>query len=156
MVLDRTRPGDRSVDSLPCRLRRERDEGVSLDNRTIGIALVAVAVFALTAAQLVIKTRLTAHGTVPFTMSDSLPYLLGIIADWRMWAGLLGLIASSLFWYTAVSRIPLSLAFPMAAMSYPLVCAGAVLFLDEPFRWAVLFGNLLIVTGVLVVASVSH
>ena len=97
-----------------------------MDNRTVGIALVVVAVFALTAAQLIIKTRLTVHGTVPFSMSDGLPYLLSVIADWRMWAGLLGLIVSSLLWYAAVSRIPLSLAYPLAALSYPLVFAGTV------------------------------
>ena len=73
-----------------------------------------------------------------------------------MWASFFGLIVSSLLWYAAVSRIPLSLAFPMAALSYPLVFGGAVLFLDEPFRWTILFGNVLIVTGVLFVASASN
>ena len=62
-----------------------------MDNRTVGIALVVVAVFALTAAQLIIKTRLTVHCTVPFNFGEGLSYLMGVIADWRMWLGLLGL-----------------------------------------------------------------
>lgn len=129
---------------------------MSLDNRTVGVALVVVAVFALTGAQLIIKTRLTVHGTVPFNASEGVPYLLGIVADWRMWAGLLGLVVSSLLWYAAVSRIPLSLAYPFAALSYPLIFVGAVLFLNEPFRLATLYGNVLVVAGVLLIASTNR
>ena len=127
-----------------------------MDNRTVGIALVVVAVFALTAAQLIIKTRLTVHGAVPFNLNEGLAYLSGVIVDWRMWLGLLGLIVSSLLWYAAVSRIPLSLAYPFGALSYPLVFAGAILFLNETFRLTVLCGNALIVAGVLLIASAGR
>lgn len=126
-----------------------------MDNRTVGIALVVVAVFALTTAQLVIKTRLTVHGTVPFNVGDGLPYLLTVIADWRMWAGLVGLMVSSLLWYAAVSRIPLSLAYPFGALSYPLIFLSSLLVLREEFSWQGLVGNGLIVMGVMLVASAT-
>jgi drug/metabolite transporter (DMT)-like permease len=128
---------------------------MSLDNRTVGIVLVVVAVFALTSAQLIIKTRLTVHGTVPFNWSEGGPYLLAVIADWRMWAGALGLIVSSLLWYAAVSRIPLSLAYPFGALSYPLVFVASLVLLREEFSWQGLVGNALIVIGVVLVARVS-
>jgi drug/metabolite transporter (DMT)-like permease len=126
-----------------------------LDNRTVGIALVVAAVFSLTAAQLVIKTRLTVHGTVPINLSEGSSYLLVAIADWHMWLGLLGLAVSSLLWYAAVSRIPLSLAYPFGALSYPLIFVGSLLLLGEEFSWQALIGNGLILVGVMLVAGAA-
>ncbi|MDX8524180.1 EamA family transporter [Mesorhizobium sp. MSK_1335] len=104
-------------------------------------------------AQIIIKSRLTEHGAVPFGLAEGWPYLLGLLADWRAWLGGLGLVASSILWYSAVSRIPLSLAFPFAALAYPLVFASSILVLHERFSWQSLAGNGLIVLGVVLAAS---
>ena len=124
-----------------------------LDNRATGIALIVAAVSLLTMAQIIIKSRLTEHGTVPFSFEAGWPYLLGLLADWKVWIGGLGLVASSLFWYAGVSRIPLSVAFPFAALSYPLIFAGSIVFLHERFSWQSLAGNGLIVLGVMLAAT---
>ncbi len=125
----------------------------NLDNRGIGIALILAAVFLLTVTQIVIKSRLSEHGTVPFSLEGGWPYLLGLLADWQVWIGGLGLVICSVLWYAAISRIPLSLAFPFAALSYPLIFAGSVLFLHERFSWQSLAGNCLIVLGVMLAAT---
>ncbi|MER8373521.1 hypothetical protein [Mesorhizobium sp. M1406] len=124
-----------------------------MDNRAVGIVLILVAVVSLTAAQIVIKSRLTQHGVVPFSFERGWPYLLGLLADWRVWIGGLCLVVSSLLWYAAISRIPLSLGFPFAALSYPLVFASSIVFLHERFGWQTLAGNGLIVVGVLLAAT---
>ena len=125
----------------------------NLDNRAIGIALIVAAVFLLTLAQIIIKSRLTEHGAVPLSLEGGWPYLIGLISDWRVWMGGLGLVASSALWYAAVSRIPLSVAFPFAALSYPLVFVSSILFLHERFSWQSLAGNGLIVLGVVLAAT---
>lgn len=124
-----------------------------LDNRATGIALIVAAVLLLTTAQIIIKSRLTEHGTVPFSFEQGWPYLLGLLADWKVWIGGLGLVISSALWYAAISRIPLSVAFPFAALAYPLVFASSVLFLHERFSWQSLAGNGLIVLGVVLAAA---
>jgi drug/metabolite transporter (DMT)-like permease len=123
-----------------------------MDLRTTGLALVLIAVLLLTTAQLVIKSRLSAHGAIPLTHVDLFPYLWGLLRDWRLLAGLGFLVAAALCWYAGLSRVPLSLAFPFAALSYPLIFFGAVLLLHEPFSWQAFIGNMLIVAGVLMVA----
>lgn len=125
-----------------------------MDNRTLGLILIVVAVLALTSAQLIIKARLDAHGVVPFGPRELWSYALAVIADWGMWLGLLGLILSSVLWYAAVSRLPLSVAFPFAALSYPLIFIGSITLLREVFSLPLLVGNVLIIIGVLIVASV--
>ncbi|WP_167448904.1 EamA family transporter [Mesorhizobium hawassense] len=104
-------------------------------------------------AQIIIKSRLTEHGAVPFSLAEGWPYLLGLLGDWRVWLGGFGLVASSVLWYAGISRIPLSLGFPFAALAYPLVFAGSVLFLHERFSWQSLAGNGLIVLGVVLAAT---
>ncbi len=124
-----------------------------MDNTTLGIILITVAVLSLTTAQVVIKTRLGHHGAVPLNLTEGFPYFLRVIADWQMWVGLMGLSVSSLLWYAAISRLPLSVAYPFAALSYPLVFVGSLLFLGEAFSWLALAGNGLILVGVLLVAT---
>jgi drug/metabolite transporter (DMT)-like permease len=114
--------------------------------------MIAVAVLSLAAAQLLIKARLEAHGVVPLT-PRIWSYALGVAADWRMWVALLGLVIASVLWYAAVSRLPLSIAFPFAALSYPIVFVGSLVALREAFSWPTLVGNVLIVAGVVLVAS---
>lgn len=121
--------------------------------KSTGIALICVAVVALTGAQLLIKTTLAAHGAVPFGPADFLRYLWSLLFDWRAWAGASAIIVAATLWYTAVSRLPLSVAFPFGAMSYPLVFLGSVLVLREQFSWMAVAGNALIVGGVMLVAA---
>lgn len=124
-----------------------------MDNKVFGLSLVIIGVLVLTSAQLLIKGRLAEHGAIPFSPGAFLPYLWGVMGDWRMWLGLAGLVVASFLWYAAISRIPLSLAYPFGALSYPLVFAGSLLILKEQFSWQGLAGNLLIVAGVVLVAS---
>jgi drug/metabolite transporter (DMT)-like permease len=126
-----------------------------MEFRTTGLGLVLLSVFLLTATQLIIKSRLDAHGAIPFLPGEFHRYLMAVIQDWRLMLGLVTLVLGALCWYAAISRLPLSLAFPFAALSYPLIFAGSVLILGEPFSWMTMFGNVLIVVGVMIVANGS-
>jgi len=127
-----------------------------IDARSLGFALILVAVVVLTGAQVVIKSRFSVHGVVPLQLDTFLPYLLGMMRDWLAWLGFAGLIVSSICWYAAISRLPLSIAYPFAALSYPVVFISSLVFLREAFSWQALAGNVLIVAGLLLVASASQ
>jgi drug/metabolite transporter (DMT)-like permease len=125
-----------------------------MEVRSVGLALIIFAVLVLTGAQLLIKSRLSVHGVVPFDR-QMLGYMLEVLLDWRMWLGGLGLLLSSLCWYAAVSRLPLSIAYPFAALSYPLILLGSVFLLREPLHWQAVAGNIVIVFGILLVSSTA-
>lgn len=125
----------------------------AMEFRTTGLSLVLLSVCLLTVTQLIIKSRLGAHGAIPLVPGDFLCYLLAVLQDWRLMLGVGVLVFAAVCWYAGISRLPLSLAFPVAALSYPMVFAGAVLVLGEAFSWPALIGNLFIVAGVLLVAS---
>ncbi|MGD9968698.1 MAG: hypothetical protein AB7T59_19425 [Hyphomonadaceae bacterium] len=125
------------------------------DTRISGIVIILIAVAALTVAQIVLKSRLSVHGAIPFSPPELASYFGILLRDWRVWAGGLTLLVASLLWYGGVSRLPLSQAFGFAALTYPLVFFSAIVFLREPFSWVGLLGNALIVAGVLMLASVK-
>jgi drug/metabolite transporter (DMT)-like permease len=126
-----------------------------MDPRVIGIGLVITSVLVLSAAQFIIKSRLSVHGEIPFSPREFVDYLLSAAGDWRLWLGFILLVLAALCWYTAVSRIPLSIAYPVGALAYPVIFLGAVVLLREPFSWTVLVGNLLVVAGVVVAAGLK-
>lgn len=125
-----------------------------MDTRAVGMTVVLVAVVMLTIAQLTIKARLTAHGTVPLELGGLFRYAFELLRDWQLIAGGLALVVSSVCWYAGVSRIPLSQAYALAAITYPLVFIGAVFVLHEPLTWQGILGNLAIVVGIVLIASV--
>lgn len=127
-----------------------------MEHKQLGMILVIVAVFIMVFAQLLFKSRLNFHGAIPITSLDFFPYLLTLMRDWKVWCGGLGLVVSAALWYAAVSRLPLSFAFPFAAMSYPLIFAASILFLGESFSYIKLLGNMLIISGVLIVGLYGH
>jgi drug/metabolite transporter (DMT)-like permease len=95
------------------------------------------------------------HGVVPLSGREFLLYLVALSRDWQLWLAGVGLVLAALAWYAGLSRVPLSLAYPLGALSYPLVFAGTTLLLGEASSWPALVGNLLIVAGV-VLAALHH
>lgn len=127
-----------------------------MDAKSLGFALILFAVLVLTGAQVMIKSRLSVHGVVPVQPTALLHYIWMVMRDWQMWLGLTGLLISSLCWYAAISRLPLSIAYPFAALSYPAIFIGSLVFLREAFSWQSFAGNFLIVCGLLLIATASQ
>jgi drug/metabolite transporter (DMT)-like permease len=127
-----------------------------MDNRTLGLLLITLAVVGLTFVQLMIKARLEVHGAAPLSPGELLGYVLNLLADWQVWVAGAVLVLGAACWYVGLSRVPLSLAYPLAALSYPLVLGGSVLFLHETFSWQLLLGNAAIIGGILLIATGSR
>ena len=124
-----------------------------MDQRIFGSGLVIVSVTVLSFAQFVIKSRLNVHGEIPFSVRPLIDYLATAITDWQLWLGLIALVLAALCWYAAISRIPLSIAYPIGALAYPIVFTVSILLLREPFTWTGLAGNVMIVAGVVLAAG---
>ena len=125
----------------------------TVDSKTLGIGLTLFAVVVLTAAQFLIKSRLNYIGQIPLAPAEFVRFLARALADIWLYVGFAGLVISSLCWYMAVSRIPLTLAYPLGALSYPIIFVGSTAILREHFSLQALIGNLLIFGGVLLISS---
>lgn len=115
--------------------------------------IISLAVCAGSAAQVLIKHRLNWHGHMPSVPRDTVGYLFKLALDPVVVGAVAMLVGAAVTWYFVVSRIPLSIAFAFAALSYPMVLAGAHFFLREAVSPTQILGNALIVIGILLVAS---
>ena len=121
-----------------------------MDQKYLSIGLIAASLILMIASQLLFKSRLNIHGIIPLQPLNFFWFVLKLMKDWQVWLVALCVISSGIFWWAAVSRIPLSYAFPMAAMSYPLIFLSSIFFLGENFTLTKLAANLLIVSGVII------
>jgi drug/metabolite transporter (DMT)-like permease len=93
---------------------------------------------------------------MPGAPRDMVSYILRLAIDPIAILAVVMLIGAALTWYFIVSRIPLSIAFAFAALSYPMILVGAALFLGERVVPLQVMGNLLIVAGILLVATAGR
>lgn len=114
--------------------------------------ILSLAVVVASGAQIVIKSRLTAHGEMPAVPTETLFYVFRLLFDPMILVAGAMLVCAALTWYFVVSRVPIGVAFAFAALSYPVVLSGAYLFLKEPVNLVQVAGNILIVAGILLVA----
>ena len=127
-----------------------------IDQKIPGVLIILAAVLLMVSAQLIFKNRLSFHGEMSLVPSELLSYLMKMILDWKAWLAGCITVASALLWYVAVSRVPLSFAFPIAALSYPLIMIGSAIFFQEGITVAKIVGNTLIISGVLIVGLLHN
>ena len=118
-------------------------------------ALVMLAIFGVSAVQLLVKYRFNVqHGAMPtdFTLAA---YLLRLLRDPWMWVAGGMLVTAALLWYFALSRMPLSIAIAFASLVYPAVIVGSAWLLGETVRGPQIAGCGFIVIGIWLVAAYS-
>jgi drug/metabolite transporter (DMT)-like permease len=65
--------------------------------------------------------------------------------------GFAAFFISSVLWIAALRSVPLSVAYPMVALSYIIIFSGSYFLFGEALSWRHWLGALLIVMGILLV-----
>jgi multidrug transporter EmrE-like cation transporter len=121
---------------------------------TLGLAAVLVSVVLVIVGQTLLKMGMSKVGPIDAARVRSpLALLADVASRWQVWVGMSAYVVSSLTWIYALTRLPLSVAYPFLGLSYAGVAVSAVLVLDEWLTPAQIFGILLVVAGVLAVAT---
>lgn len=117
------------------------------------IALILFSVICGIAGQLSLKMGMTQVGRIGIHALAQPMSMVARVGTSPFVVGGLGLYAiGAIAWMTVLSRVPLSLAYPLLALSYAFTPALAWIFLGEsisPLRWA---GIAIIGLGVFVVS----
>ncbi|OGK09407.1 MAG: hypothetical protein A2Y63_02415 [Candidatus Riflebacteria bacterium RBG_13_59_9] len=58
---------------------------------------------------------------------------------------------SALLWIVALREAPLTVAYPMVALSYIIIFTGSYFLFAEPITWTKIAGALLIVAGIIII-----
>lgn len=115
------------------------------------LLLLIPAILSSTTGQLFLKMGMNQVSNLTFTPDAILAALPSILFNPQIWIGFVGWIGGTVFWLGVISRAPLSLAYPILAMSYFVVVVEAWLFLGEAVTLQRLLGVAVIVGGVILV-----
>ncbi len=116
--------------------------------------LYVAATVALTVlGQLVVKWRVLRHGHIPPSLQGKVSYLTGLLIDPWVLLGLLAAFVAALAWMSALSRLEISRAYPFMGLSFVMVLLLSAVFFGEAVTAAKLAGVILVVTGIVVGAS---
>ena len=103
------------------------------------------------AGQLMFKA---ASRTLPaFADIGLLRLLLTIFSTPLVLAGFFCFFVSSILWIISLRSLPLSIAYPMVALSYVIIFAGSYLLFNESISWRQIGGAVLIIGGIVLINS---
>lgn len=131
-----------------------------LDNPRLGLIFVGISVILVSVAQLLLKlgasngTALNVRLHDLTTLSTLLNSQLLLHAALPIAIGLACYLASMLVWLRALGELPLSVAYPLLSLSYPLVYLAALLLpgFDETLSVTRVVGLLLASAGIALLA----
>ena len=124
----------------------------------MSLASTLVPLFAATiacdvAGQLCFKlgaSRLPAHDG-----PDRGGFLRGLVSDGWLLAGILAYAAQLIVWVQILAILPLSMAFPIASLTFLVVALACRVFLSERLDAGQFAGVVLVMAGVAIVASAA-
>lgn len=86
-------------------------------------------------------------------ISSALNLFVDLFQSWPFWVVIFSMLTSLIVWPAVLSFLELSVAFPLAAISYVIVPFLSVLFLNEKISGIRWFGILLVVVGIAILAK---
>lgn len=105
-----------------------------------------------TTGELFLKRGMNEIGSFDFAAVDHiLPTIWRMAQNPNLWLGFIGFMGGSVFWLSVISRVPLSLAYPMLALSYVIVVVESWIFLNEGLHPLRVVGSLVVGLGVALV-----
>jgi drug/metabolite transporter (DMT)-like permease len=116
---------------------------------TIGLLLISIVLGA--SGQLMFKGA--ARTLPPFSEMGLLKLLVTMFTTPLILAGFSCFFISALMWIVAIRSVPLSVAYPMVALSYIIIFTGSALLYGESISWKHAVGAMLIVSGILLISS---
>lgn len=118
-------------------------------------ALIVLGVLLNAIAQILLKTGMSQIGHFEFSLANVIPIGVKIIANPPIVGGM-GLYGLSvLVWLMVLSRAEVSFAYPMVSIGYIITAVLAYYLFGEPLTSLRVFGILIIMAGVYLVAR-SH
>lgn len=115
------------------------------------LLLLIPAILSSTTGQLFLKMGMNQVSGFAFEPGAIMSILPVVALNPLIWIGFIGFFGGTVFWLGVLSRAPLSLAYPILALSYFVVVVEARLFLGEEVTWQRVLGVTIIFIGVIIV-----
>ncbi|WAR46603.1 SMR family transporter [Methylomonas rapida] len=111
--------------------------------------LIAAAISAF--GQVLLKYAMLKHGSIDFNLQG----LIRLIIEWRLICALGLYAAALLMWLHVLSKVPLSIAYPMLAITYVIVPLMSFAFFGERINQPQIIGICLVLAGVAIIGKTA-
>ena len=101
---------------------------------------------------LVLKWRISLHGTMPEGLADLAKFWLKLIIDPWVLSGLFSAFIASVAWMATLTKFELSYAYPFMSLSFVVVFFMSVLLFNELITLPKVVGLLLVIVGLIILA----
>jgi multidrug transporter EmrE-like cation transporter len=103
--------------------------------------------------QVVLKWQVGLNPALSISRGKPIDVIVAIFVNPWVLSAFAAAFAASLCWIAALSKLPLSKAYPITALSFPLIGLLSFLVFGEAITWAKAAGTLLICLGIVVLAQ---
>ena len=115
-----------------------------------GFAYVLGSVLFTVYGQIIVKWQVSKAGALPASLSQRIPFLLGLIFNPWIMSGILAGFFALLCWLAAMTKFELSYAYPFMSLAFVFVLILSAVLFNEPLTVAKILGVLLIIAGIVV------
>ena len=120
-----------------------------MTTHTLVLLIISIALGAC--GQLMFKAA--SRNLPPFSELGLAKLMLTMFTTPLILAGFTSFFISSVLWIVALRSVPLSMAYPMVALSYVIIFAGSYYLFGEAVGWRHWVGAGLIISGILLITG---
>jgi multidrug transporter EmrE-like cation transporter len=115
-----------------------------------GFAYVLGSVLFTVYGQIIVKWQVSKAGALPASLSERIPFLLGLIFNPWILSGIFAGFCALVCWLAAMTKFELSYAYPFMSLAFVFVLVLSAVLFHEPLTVAKIMGVLLIIAGIVV------
>lgn len=119
----------------------------------MGYVYVAITVLLTVYGQLVLKWQVGLASAPAAGAGGKMQFIAALLFNPWVVSALTAALAASFSWMLALTKLPLSTAYPMTSASFLIVLVASIFFLGEAATFWKLLGTLLVVAGVVIIAT---
>ncbi len=116
--------------------------------KTMAYGFVLMTIVFTVAGQLLIKWQAMQAGSLPASWPARASFMMSLLFNPWIILGLLSAVVAACAWMLAMTKLPISIAYPMMSLTYPLVLVISWLLLGETLSLGRALGVILILAGV--------
>ncbi len=104
-------------------------------------------------SQLIMRWQVSLAGVLPADLMGKVYFVVHLFLNPWVISGIFATLLAGISWMLAMSRFEISYAYPWISLNFLLMLFFGVVFFDESFSFAKLFGTFLVVAGIAVLAG---
>jgi multidrug transporter EmrE-like cation transporter len=116
--------------------------------KLMAYGFVLVTILFTVVGQLLIKWQAMQAGNLPAGWHARASFMMNLLLNPWIILGLLSAVVAACAWMLAMTRLPISIAYPMMSLTYPLVIVASWLLLGETLSLWRAVGVIFILAGI--------